>query len=92
MRKQIGVCGVMIGLTISMSAAQASEVWVRQAHGRTTGAAVAEENNPVKAAPEGGATAAPTNTAANPTNPATCNQSNASSPACYSATQQNKAK
>jgi hypothetical protein len=50
---------------------------------------VAEENKPVKNAPEG--------TSANvaqssPTTPATCNQANASSPACYSATQQSKGK
>lgn len=80
----------VIGLIISMSAAQASEVWVQQARGRISGGApVAEENRPAKAAPEGAATTA---AAGSPTTPATCNQQNANSPACYSATQQTRGK
>jgi hypothetical protein len=89
MRNRVAIWGALAGLTISISAAQASEVWVRQARGRISGGtSVAEENKPVSAAPEGTATAA----AGSPTTPATCNQQNASSPACYSATQQTKGK
>jgi hypothetical protein len=93
-QRRMRVCGATIGLTIaiwvSTSMAQASEVWIQQARGRISGGTtVAEENKP-KAAPEGAsATATP---AGSPTNPATCNQQNASSPACYSATQQTKGK
>ena len=90
MRKQIGICGAMIGLIISMSVAQASEVWVQQARGRISGGtAVTEENKPANIAPEGGAVTAG---AGSPATPATCSQANASSPACYSATQQTKGK
>jgi hypothetical protein len=79
----------MVGLIISMSEAQASEVWVQQSRGQISSSPiVAEENKPAKAAPEGAATTA----AGSPTTPVTCNQANASSPACYSATQQTKGK
>ena len=92
MRDRLVISGAMAGLIISMSAAQASEVWVQQARGRISGSPmVAEENKPVKTAPEGAATTAG-NTATAATNPATCTQANASSPACYSATQQTKGK
>jgi hypothetical protein len=90
MRNRAAIAGAM--MIVSMSAVQASEVWVQQARGRISGAAAAEENEPVKATPEGTATAGATNTAAGATNPATCNQANASSPACYSATQQSRGK
>jgi hypothetical protein len=92
MRHRVAICGAVISLIASMSAAHASEVWVRQASGRpSTSATAAEENKPVNTTtPEGSATAASTNTAAGATNPATCSQANASSPACYSATQQNQ--
>ena len=90
MRKQIGICGAMIGLIISMSAAEASEVWVQQARGRISGGTtVTEENKPANSAPEGTAATAG---AGSPATPATCSQANASSPACYSATQQTKGK
>ena len=90
MRNRISVTGAMIGLIILTSVAQASEVWVKQARGRISGdTPVAEENKP-KTAPEGSSTAAAA--AGSPTNPATCNQQNASSPACYSATQQTRSK
>jgi hypothetical protein len=79
----------MITLMISVSAAQASEVWVKQSNGRISGGAPVADDGKPKAAPEGGSTAA---AAGSPTNPATCNQQNASSPACYSATQQSKGK
>ena len=94
MRNRVAICGAMIGLIISISAAQASEVWVRQANGviPAGGLLAAEEKKPGKPTPEGSATAAATNTAAGAVNPATCNQANASSPACYSATQQTKGK
>ena len=88
MRAAVAISGAMIGLIIPISAAQASEIWVQQAHGQISGGtAVAEQNKPVKPAPEGTATAA-----GSPTTPVTCNQQNASSPACYSATQQTKGK
>lgn len=74
---------------ILMSAAQASEVWVRQSNGRISGGAPVTDEGKPKAAPEGSATAT---AAGSPTTPATCNQQNASSPACYSATQQSKGK
>ena len=90
MPDRIGICGAMAGLIISMSAAQASEVWVQQARGRVPGGSIAaEENKPAKIAPEGSATTAATGS---PTTPVTCNQQNASSPACYSATQQTRGK
>jgi hypothetical protein len=89
MRNRVAIWGALAGLTISISVAQASEVWVQQARGRISGGtSVAEENKPVNAAPEATATAA----AGSPTTPATCNQQNASSPACYSATQQTRGK
>ena len=89
MRNRITV-GAMVGLIVSMSAAQASEVWVQQASGRISGGmTAAEENKPANAAPEGSATAT---ASGSPTTPVTCNQQNASSPACYSATQQTKGK
>ena len=85
MRNRVTISGAMIGLIISMSVAQASEVWVQQSRGRISGGTtVAEENKPANAAPEGAATTG----SGSPTTPATCNQANASSPACYSATQQ----
>jgi hypothetical protein len=88
MRNRVAISAALAGLTVAISAAQASEVWVQQARGRISGStSVAEENKPVNAAPEGTATAA-----GSPTTPATCNQQNASSPACYSATQQTRAK
>ena len=91
MRKRVAICAAMIGLIVSMSVAQASEVWVQQAHGRISGGTtVAEENKPANVAPE--SSGATTTAAGSPTNPATCNQANASSPACYSATQQTKGK
>jgi hypothetical protein len=90
MNMRHAILAAMAGLIVSMSVAQASEVWVRQAHGlMPAGAPVAEENKPVKSAPEGTATSA---AAGSPATPATCNQANASSPACYSATQQTKGK
>ena len=95
MRSRIAISGAMVGLMISLwistSMAQASEVWVQQARGRISGGAtVAEENKPANAAPEGSSTNAAAS--GSPSNPATCNQQNASSPACYSATQQTKGK
>ena len=91
MRNRIAINGAMVGLMISISTstAQASEVWVQQARGRISGGtSVAEENKPANTAPEGGSTNAAAS--GSPTNPATCNQQNASSPACYSATAADK--
>ncbi len=90
MRAGVNICAAMAGLIVSISAAQASEVWVQQARGRISGGTtVAEENKPANVAPEGTATNA---AAGSPATPATCNQANASSPACYSATQQTRGK
>jgi len=83
------ICGSIAGLVFLLSAAQASEVWVQQARGRISGGTPITEENKPKAAPEG---ASATAAAGSPTNPATCNQQNASSPACYSATQQTRSK
>jgi hypothetical protein len=89
MRSRAAICGAMIGLIISISATQASEVWVQQSRGRISGGTtVAEENKP-NVAPEGGSA---TTGSGSPATPATCNQANASSPACYSATQQTRGK
>jgi hypothetical protein len=64
----------------------ASDVWVEQARGNIpTGAPPPEEGKSVKAAPEGSSSSAANG---GPAVPTTCNQQNASSPACYSATQQ----
>ena len=88
MQSRAAICGAMASLIILISVAQASEIWVQKSRGRISGyATVAEENNPAKTAPEGAATTA---AAGSPTTPATCNQQNASSPACYSATQQTR--
>ena len=65
-----------------------SEVWVQQARGNVlTGASPLEDGKSVKAAPEGSSSST---TNGSPSVPVTCNQQNASSPACYSATQQAK--
>ena len=90
MQSRAAISGAMIGLIISMSAAEASEVWVQQARGRISGGtSVTEENKTANIAPEGTAATAG---AGSPATPATCSQANASSPACYSATQQTKGK
>jgi len=84
------ILAVILSSIVASSAAQASDVWIKQARGRMPGGtATSEDNKPAKTVPEGGATTAATGS---PTTPATCNQQNASSPACYSATQQAKGK
>ena len=86
----MAIAGLMISMTIPAPMARASDVWVQQARGRISGSTpVADESKP-KTAPEGGSTTAAA--AGSPTNPATCNQQNASSAACYSATQQTRSK
>jgi len=68
----------------------ASEVWVQQARGNVlTGASPLVDGKCVKTAPEGSSSSAANGS---PSVPVTCNQQNASSPACYSATQQAKGK
>jgi hypothetical protein len=87
MRSRSMITGAIVSLMISTSMAQASEVWVRQSRGSiSAGTPLAEDKKP-NAAPEGSAAGA-----GSPSNPATCNQQNASSPACYSATQQSRGK
>ena len=65
-----------------------SEARVEQAHGNLPPGAktIDAGGKGLKGAPEGGTGPAATKTG--PTAPVTCNQQNASSPACYSATQQ----
>ena len=89
MTNRIAILAAIVSLMIPTALVQASEIWVQQSRGRITGGTpVAEENKAAKSTPEGSTTAAATTNS--PTNPATCNQQNASSPACYSATQQTK--
>lgn len=90
MRNRVAISGAMISLMISMSAVHASDVWIQQAHGNMPAGTPAELTKPANTTPEG-AHGAPTAAASSsPTQPATCNQQNASSPSCYSATQQSK--
>jgi hypothetical protein len=65
----------------------ASETRVEQAHGNMpVGSKTIDGGGPVRGVPEGGSGTSALKTG--PTAPITCNQQNASSPACYSATQQ----
>jgi hypothetical protein len=66
------------------TAVAASEVYIQQSRGRVAPGA----NIQTKPPPETTMTAAPAPTA--PTAPATCNAQNASSQACYTATQQSR--
>jgi hypothetical protein len=84
----LAIAGLMISMTIPAPMARASDVWVQQARGRISGSTPVTDEGKPKTAPEGGSAAA----AGSPTNPATCNQQNASSTACYSATQQTRGK
>lgn len=91
MGNRIAIPLAIVSVIISTSLAQGSEVWVPQAHGRVAGSVPsAEKIKQEKSGPEGTGTAAATTNS--PTNPDTCNQQNASSPACYSATQQTRSK
>jgi hypothetical protein len=64
-----------------------SETRIEQAHGNMpVGSKAIDGGGPVRGVPEGGANSGAAKTG--PTAPVTCNQQNASSPACYSATQQ----
>jgi hypothetical protein len=85
----LAIAGLMISMTIPAPMARASDVWLQQARGRISGSTPVTDESKPKTAPEGGSTAA---AAGSPTNPATCNQQNASSTACYSATQQTRGK
>lgn len=89
MRNRFAISGAVISLMITIASAQATDVWVQQARGHISGDTPAAEDNKPKAAPEGGSTTA---ASGSPTTPVTCNQQNASSPACYSATQQTRGK
>lgn len=67
-------------------ALRSGEVHVEQAHGSVTdGAAIVDKTG--RSTPENGGQPA-TPATGSPNIPATCDQQNASSPACYSATQQ----
>jgi hypothetical protein len=100
MRTGISVSGIMTSLIAAILLTSGNErhdvgplrlvsdVWVEQARGNMpTGAKPLEDGKAVKAAPEGSSSSAANGS---PAVPATCNQQNASSPACYSATQQAK--
>lgn len=66
----------------------ASETSIEQAHGNIPANAKSMGlAKPQRGTPEGGLTSGNV-TSGSPSVPATCNQQNASSPACYSATQQ----
>jgi hypothetical protein len=65
---------------------RSGEVHVEQSHGSVTDGA-APVDKATKGTPESGSPSA-TPATGSPNIPATCNQQNASSPACYSATQQ----
>jgi hypothetical protein len=93
---QLAVCVLaVLGVLSQWGSADArerrlgSEARVEQAHGNLPPGAKTIDGGgkPLKGAPEGG-TGAGAATKTGPTAPVTCNQQNASSPACYSATQQ----
>lgn len=87
---------LVVATTTLISAAQAadgrrpsrgSEIRVNQAHGQLSSDSSQTGLERVKTGtPEGGPTGAAASSG--PTAPVTCNQQNASSPACYSSTQQ----
>jgi hypothetical protein len=93
---QLAVCGlVALGVWSQLDPAEARErrrganpeARVEQARGNLPpGRTIDAGTKGLKGAPEGGTGAAEIKTG--PTAPVTCNQQNASSPACYSATQQ----
>lgn len=71
----------------SRRAARGSEIRVNQARGQLSpDSSQTGLERTSKGTPEGGQTGAAA--ASSPTAPVTCNQQNASSPACYSSTQQ----
>ncbi len=102
MRSQVIIAAVSAaGLLVSLQEAAAdgksphrraryaSEVRIQQSHGNIPPGAAEQSRSQSKSklAPETGSN--PSGAAAgSPTTPVTCNQQNASSPACYSATQQ----
>ena len=101
MRKGISVAGVMASVMASILVASGSqydnanqlwltsEVWVEQARGNMLhNASPLEDGKPVKTSPENSSNSSAGGNS--PTVPTTCNQQNASSPACYSATQQTR--
>jgi hypothetical protein len=82
----MGIHAQMMGPADARNRRYASEARVEQAHGNLPAGAKAIDGGArsLKAVPEGGATTGVSGSSA----PVTCNQQNASSPACYSATQQ----
>jgi len=97
MREVVLAAGVALTLVVVMPAAfgskhhrlrVASEARIEQAQGNMPANAKAIGlEKPKRGAPEGGVTTGNV-TSGSPSTPVTCNQQNASSPACYSATQQ----
>jgi hypothetical protein len=95
MRMNLSVASIAFNLLALIPAAaaddprllkMASEVHIEQSHGSMP-ADTSEGGKVKRAAPEGGSSSG--NAASgSPSTPVTCNQQNASSPACYSATQQ----
>jgi len=82
----MGIHGLMTGPADARGRRFASEARVEQARGSLPAGAKTIDGGAKsqKVTPEGGAAANATGSSA----PVTCNQQNASSPACYSATQQ----
>lgn len=84
---------IVAGMVVASSAdarrlRYANEVHIEQAHGRVPADATTSVNTKPKGTPEGGVTNANSAAKGSPSIPTTCSQQNASSPACYSATQQ----
>jgi hypothetical protein len=86
----VAICSQVVPVQARERRSGSSEVRIEQARGNLpAGAAAADVRaKPVKGAPEGGANSGAT--APGSSAPVTCNQQNASSPACYSATQQGR--
>jgi hypothetical protein len=84
---RIAVAVLLVGLSAAASshsvraAEAASDAYIQQSHGR-----VAPGSKVLKPPPE--ATTTPIESTTGPTAPVTCNDQNASSQACYTATQQ----
>jgi hypothetical protein len=84
---------IMAGFVVASSADArrlkfANEVHIEQAHGRVSADSTTSANTKPRGTPEGGVKNADSAAKGSPSIPTTCSQQNASSPACYSATQQ----
>jgi hypothetical protein len=82
---------IMAGLVVTSSADArrlrfANEVHIQQAQGRVPADSTTVDNTRPRGTPEGGMKNGDSAAKGSPSTPVTCNQQNASSPACYSAT------